>query len=141
MPSAESRNFHHRNEFHHAGTNALAAQGLAREIRPRAVFTIETRRREAATKIERDFAHEGREVQEGRNCNVIISESFVFSFDNTGAECAPVSLSTIPRLRHPSMECWNLGQHGCLRKHPANLDAVIHAGMTRSSFSCFVSRT
>src|SRR5262249_27108269 len=21
------------------------------------------------------------------------------------------------------MECWNLGRHGCLRTHPANLDA------------------
>jgi hypothetical protein len=34
----------------------------------------------------------------------------------------------------PSMECWNPGRHGCLRTHPAHLDA----GMTNTPFSCSV---
>jgi hypothetical protein len=34
-----------------------------------------------------------------------------------------VSFSTTPRFRHSSMECWNPGRHGCLRTHPAHLDA------------------
>jgi hypothetical protein len=32
------------------------------------------------------------------------------------------------------MECWNPGSHGCLRTHPASLDAGHHAGMTKTFF-------
>ena len=48
---------------------------------------------------------------------------FATSLENRKGGGPLVSLGTTPRFRHSSMECWNPGRHGCLRTHPAHLDA------------------